>query len=67
MMQVTEAAFQAQASLNTQATDPKSHTPVGTFILDSLWSCYLLNSVGRPQPGPPFLMGDLRFGIANMG
>ena len=31
MMQVTGAAFQAEASLNTQATDPKSHTPVRTF------------------------------------
>jgi len=26
MMQVTRAAFQAVASLNKQATDPKSHT-----------------------------------------
>jgi hypothetical protein len=28
MMQVTRAAFQAVASLNEQATDPKSHTLV---------------------------------------
>ena len=28
MMQVTRAAFQALASLNEQATDPKSHTLV---------------------------------------
>ena len=28
MMQVTRAAFQAIASLNEQATDPKSHTLV---------------------------------------
>jgi hypothetical protein len=31
MMQVMGAAFQAQASLNEQATDPMSHTPVRTF------------------------------------
>jgi hypothetical protein len=31
MMQVTRAAFQAFASLNKQATDPKSHTLVGNF------------------------------------
>jgi len=30
-MQVTRAAFQAVASLNEQATDPKSHTLVRTF------------------------------------
>ncbi len=28
MMQGTGAAFQAQVSLNPQATDPMSHTPV---------------------------------------
>ncbi len=28
MMQATEAAFQAPVSLNEQATDPMSHTPV---------------------------------------
>jgi hypothetical protein len=28
MMQGTGAAFQAQVSLNQQATDPMSHTPV---------------------------------------
>ena len=33
MMQVTRAAFQAQASLNKQATDPTSHTLVRTFFL----------------------------------
>jgi hypothetical protein len=32
MMQVTRAAFQAVASLNEQATDPKSHTPVKNFL-----------------------------------
>ena len=31
MMQVTRAAFQAFASLNKQATDPKSHTLVSNF------------------------------------
>ena len=31
MMQVTRAAFQAQANLNEQATDPMSHTLVRTF------------------------------------
>jgi hypothetical protein len=31
MMQVARAAFQAVASLNQQATDPKSHTLVRTF------------------------------------
>ena len=31
MMQVTRAAFQAFASLNKQATDPKSHTLVSDF------------------------------------
>jgi hypothetical protein len=30
MMQVARAAFQAVASLNQQATDPKSHTLVRT-------------------------------------
>jgi hypothetical protein len=30
-MQVTRAAFQAVASLNKQATDPKSHTLVSNF------------------------------------
>ena len=42
MMQVTRAAFQAKASLNQQATDPKSHTPVRNFILVSFCSGYLL-------------------------
>jgi hypothetical protein len=32
MMQVTRAAFQAVASLNEQATDPKSHTLVKNFF-----------------------------------
>ena len=32
MMQVTRAAFQAVASLNVQATDPKSHTLVKTLL-----------------------------------
>jgi hypothetical protein len=31
MMQVTRAAFQAVASLNEQATDPKSHTLARNF------------------------------------
>jgi hypothetical protein len=31
MMQVTRAAFQAFASLNKQATDPKSHSLVSNF------------------------------------
>jgi hypothetical protein len=33
MMQVTRAAFQAVASLNKQATDPKSHTLVSNFYI----------------------------------
>ena len=32
MMQVTRAAFQAKVSLNKQATDPMSHTPVESFL-----------------------------------
>jgi hypothetical protein len=47
MMQVTRAAFQAVASLNEQATDPKSHTLVKKPLQDSFRSCYLLNSDGR--------------------
>lgn len=42
------AAFQAQASLNTQATDPKRHTLVRTFYIRFSPSRYLLNSDGRP-------------------
>src|SRR4030095_14615006 len=49
MMQVTRAAFQAFASLNEQATDPKSHTLVKNSLQDSFTSCYLLNSDGRPR------------------
>jgi hypothetical protein len=49
MMQVTRAAFQAQASLNQQATDPMSHTLVRTFLHKSLSSCYLLNSMVDPE------------------
>jgi hypothetical protein len=49
MMQVTRAAFQAQASLNQQATDPMSHTLVRTFLHQSLSSCYLLNSMVDPK------------------
>jgi len=49
MMQVTRAAFQAVASLNEQATDPKSHTLVNKPLQDSFRSCYLLNSDGRPR------------------
>jgi hypothetical protein len=41
MMQVTRAAFQAFASLNKQATDPKSHTLVNNFILESFQRRYL--------------------------
>jgi hypothetical protein len=48
MMQVTRAAFQAIASLNEQATDPKSHTLVKNSLQDSFTSCYLPNSDGRP-------------------
>jgi hypothetical protein len=47
MMQVTRAAFQAKASLNEQATDPKSHTLVRISLQDSFKCCYLLNSDGR--------------------
>src|SRR5437762_2756748 len=52
MMQVTRAAFQAVASLNKQATDPKSHTLVKKPLQDSFRSCYLLNSDGRPLKSP---------------
>jgi hypothetical protein len=44
LVQLTSAAFQARASLNQQATDPKSHTTVRTFLLDSLRSRYLPNT-----------------------
>jgi len=37
-MQVTRAAFQAFASLNEQATDPKSHTLVKNFFTAFLQS-----------------------------
>jgi hypothetical protein len=48
MMQVTRAAFQAVASLNEQATDPKSHTLVSTkeiLVIEVAATC---NSDGRP-------------------
>ncbi len=57
-MQVTRAAFQAVASLNKQATDPKSHTLVKKPLQDSSKSCYLPNSDGRPQfPATPIPCG----------
>jgi hypothetical protein len=59
MMQVTRAAFQAVASLNEQATDPKSHTLVKISLQDSFKSCYLLNSYGRPRYFPL----ELRFSL----
>ena len=51
-MQVTRAAFQAQASLNTQATDPMSHTLVRTFYTG--FSSVLLPAKfdGRPRDLP---------------
>jgi len=49
MMQVTRAAFQAVASLNQQATDPKSHTLVRNFILVSFCSRYLLIPMVDPK------------------
>jgi hypothetical protein len=49
MMQVTRAAFQAVASLNQQATDPKSHTLVRNFILVSFCSRYLLIPMVDPN------------------
>ena len=56
MMQVTRAAFPAQASLNKQATDPKSHTPVGTVY--TRFSPFPLPAKFRWQTParPPFLL-----------
>jgi hypothetical protein len=41
MMQMTGAAFQAEVSLNKQATDPKSHTPVEVDINFFRGGCHL--------------------------
>src|SRR5262249_47284 len=48
MMQVTRAAFQAVASLNEQATDPKSHTPVKNVYTSGSLVPLPANSDGRP-------------------
>ena len=48
-MQVTRAAFQAVASLNEQATDPKSHTLVSIAYTLSCPVLSPANSDGRPQ------------------
>src|SRR5437870_768419 len=53
MMQVTRAAFQAVASLNQQATDPKSHTLVRTFYTRFSSVPLPANSDGRPQHTTP--------------
>src|SRR5262245_52850174 len=50
MMQVTRAAFQAVASLNEQATDPKSHTPVKNVYTSGSLVPLPANSDGRPKP-----------------
>src|SRR5262249_32706440 len=47
MMQVTRAAFQAVASLNEQATDPKSHTPVKNVYTSGSLVPLPANSDGR--------------------
>ncbi len=49
MMQVTRAAFQAKASLNEQATDPKSHTLVKNVYTSCSFVPLPANSDGRPQ------------------
>jgi hypothetical protein len=49
MMQVTRAAFQAVASLNEQATDPKSHTLVNIAYTLSCPVLSPANSDGRPE------------------
>jgi len=43
-----EGGISGYVSLNTQATDPKSHTLVESLLLDSQRYRYLLNSDGRP-------------------
>jgi len=48
-MQVTRAAFQAVASLNEQATDPKSHTLVSIAYTLSCPVLSPANSDGRPS------------------
>src|SRR5437870_9273268 len=53
MMQVTRAAFQAVASLNEQATDPKSHTLVRITYTLSSPVLSPANSDGRPQVQVP--------------
>jgi len=45
---MTGAAFQARASLNLQATDPTSHTPVESHSIPFLRLCHLHKSHGRP-------------------
>ena len=49
MMQVTRAAFQAVASLNEQATDPKSHTSVKNSLLEILPRRYLQIPMVDPE------------------
>lgn len=60
MTQKTGAAFQALVSLNEQATDPTSHTPVRRIY--TLWEVlrHLLKSHGRP-------LWELPYGYSYMG
>jgi hypothetical protein len=47
MTQMTGAAFQTQVSLNSQTTDPTSHTPVNVHSTFSGSGCHLLKSDDR--------------------
>jgi hypothetical protein len=50
MRQMTGAAFQAEVNLNEQATDPKSHTPVGGgYYLFQRWLSSAINPMIAPQ------------------
>jgi hypothetical protein len=66
MMQGTGAAFQAQVSLNQQATDPMSHTPVQSYA--NLSGSYSLpaKSDGRP-PSCSLFMKPSSWGIVGEG
>jgi len=50
---MARAAFQAQASLNKQATDPTTHTPVGSFLAKFSPVPLPANSNGRSRAGRP--------------
>jgi len=60
MMQVTRAAFQAIASLNKQATDPKSHTLVRITYTLSSPILSPANSDGRPLTYDLIFIPDTR-------